>query len=281
MSIIQTIRCKLGKHQWREWEFRAGSCEQQRVCAHCQVQESRQQPHQWGEWEYLEGSCTQQRVCARCQTQESRQQAHTWGKWEYISEDSCEQQRVCFRCQTQETRQQPHTWGDWEYIAENLCEQQRTCTRCQIQETRQSHTWRKWEDIEGTCEQQRVCTRCQTQATRRNDMLIRNYIRDLEKGDEEAIQAANRLAELGVKEVIGDLGKILMSDTYYSWLGSVHSELRQAVMKALVKLKAVSYLRGPLWRIDEEIAKNLTPRGIFLNPFELSLIHISEPTRPY
>jgi hypothetical protein len=119
MSIIQTIQCKFGKHQWGEWEVLVGSCKQQRVCAHCQAQEFREQPHQWGEWEFLVGSCKQQRVCAHCQAQEFHEQPHQW-EWKDV-EDVCEQQRVCVRCgQVRETRQLPHTWDKGS----------RVCVRC-------------------------------------------------------------------------------------------------------------------------------------------------------
>jgi len=104
MPLLQTLKCKFGRHNWSDWTFLEGGkegCKQQRQCANCQLKENRARPHAWGEWEYVGDSCDQRRVCSQCKAREAREQLHTWGEWEYL--DAGELCRVCGRCQV-ETR---------------------------------------------------------------------------------------------------------------------------------------------------------------------------------
>ena len=74
MNILQTIKCKIGSHQWSEWKYQApDSCEQVRICNRCQTKETRQHSHTWGNWTDNKTHSKKLRICARCKAEESKE----------------------------------------------------------------------------------------------------------------------------------------------------------------------------------------------------------------
>ena len=83
MGIIQSLKCKLGDHDWGAWEFQT---------------------------RFKDSECTQARVCRACGRRESTQLGrHTWGGWSWSAADSCQQERSCTRCGQRDTLTM-HAW---------------------------------------------------------------------------------------------------------------------------------------------------------------------------
>lgn len=150
MSILQSLNCKRGAHQWSDWKFVPAperllmvpeTCREERQCAACQVVETRQvHPHQWSDWTYVAepyaltatpaGGCLSRRECASCHSVQTRtEREHQWSDWGRKGDALCRPSRACRRCKQVEVAPDSHAWSDW---TDNtvLRVRQRQCVRC-------------------------------------------------------------------------------------------------------------------------------------------------------
>jgi hypothetical protein len=142
MSILQLIKCRVGRHQWNDWKYvpifqfkiTPTECVEERICVVCKKQETRigTLPHQWSEWVLTKNKCIQTHKCQRCKKHEEREVEHTWN-------DLCDHIRVCSHCKQYDEKKAAHNWGDWSFYEEG-CSETRNC-KCGKAEKIARHTW--------------------------------------------------------------------------------------------------------------------------------------------
>jgi len=140
VDAINRIACKLGIHQWSDWEYLLPNrCDQRRVCLRCKFEE-RILIHNWGTYSQVK-PCY--KYCIRCKEQ-STEENHTWewlgihpGKLEKNS--LCNGQRICKVCKKIDKYSGAHKWGMLEELSQ--CESKCYCLFCCGYEENEYHSW--------------------------------------------------------------------------------------------------------------------------------------------
>jgi len=109
-------KCKVGAHsgEWRQ--IAAGSCDEQRTCAHCGTVSSRTE-HHLTNWDYVDDpaapACTQECHCQRCPLAEQRVEHAMSFRHHYAGlHEACRQREDCTRCGfTQGRTRMSHVWN--------------------------------------------------------------------------------------------------------------------------------------------------------------------------
>lgn len=102
-----------------------------RFCEYCHRKEIGISRHRFSEWARAveNEQCIETRVCARCNLKESRPAPHKWETWHYEREDTCSQVRTCLDCSRTEYRIAEHNWTDW-HVDPVTNIKERKCRRC-------------------------------------------------------------------------------------------------------------------------------------------------------
>jgi hypothetical protein len=108
-------KCKIGAHSGEWLQVAAGSCDEQRTCAHCGLVSSRTE-HRLSGWSYVTDpaapACTRERHCQRCPDME-REVKHTmrWRADYPGGHEKCMKRHDCTRCGFTEGRTMlAHQW---------------------------------------------------------------------------------------------------------------------------------------------------------------------------
>jgi hypothetical protein len=112
-------KCKVGVHAGEWKQLAAGSCDEQRTCAHCGTVSNRTD-HHLSDWAYTDDpaapACTRERNCQRCPlVQQEVKHTMEWRALNHYSEP-CRQSHVCTRCGlTESTTRMNHRWDSGEF----------------------------------------------------------------------------------------------------------------------------------------------------------------------
>jgi hypothetical protein len=124
------------RHRWGEPFYRAeGSCDLLCRCEYCgTVRQAGTDDHQWSaySYRYKADSCELQRSCLRCGVQEEPETPafnHKWDVWQYEAPTSCRMVCFCRRCHERAEGEIAHQWSSWRYHA-NSEAWERTCQHC-------------------------------------------------------------------------------------------------------------------------------------------------------
>jgi hypothetical protein len=205
-------KCALGFHTG-EWSYlHDRSCQQTRICSHCQVA-SQQLVHDWQSWEYESSDdCRMARRCGRCAETETKVD-HVWSSPLYESDESCALVRPCSRCKETSPAGNAHVWESWSYDTVDNCSQVVTCSRCgeSGSERRTVHDWGAWQSSQFYDAPVRVCRRCAE--------MVFKFDHESEQKDQVSLQTFDRAAwnvmeaadSAGVRERLSQNKKVLFN----------------------------------------------------------------------
>jgi hypothetical protein len=108
-------KCKVGVHSGEWQQLAAGSCDEQRTCAHC-GEVSNRTSHHLSDWAYSDDpaapACTRERQCQRCPHVEQEVKHTMEFRYDYPGRhEVCRQRLDCTRCGfTEGTTHLNHHW---------------------------------------------------------------------------------------------------------------------------------------------------------------------------